>query len=186
MVLGFHGTQKLTVDEVVNQRVRHLSPSMQSYDWLGHGVYFWENDPQRAQEWALDKKFANPGILGGVLDLGLCLDLNTRTGCDEVANAYDLLKVRLVRDGQPLPKNSYGPDLLKRVLDCRVIMYLHQLREDANLAPYDSVRAAFPESAPLYEGAGFRERNHIQICIRSPERCIKGYFKPINGAKRAS
>ena len=179
MVLGFHGTQKLTVDEVVNQRVAHLSPSRQAYDWLGHGVYFWENDPHRAEEWAIEKKFANPGVLGGVLYLGRCLDLNTRAGCDEVARAYRLLKANLTQNGETMPQNSYGPDRLKRDLDCQVIMYLHRLRKDADLDQYDSVRAAFPESFPLYEGAGFRQKNHIQVCIRHPEKCIRGYFKPI-------
>ncbi len=179
MILGFHGTQKLTVHEVINQRVHHLSPSEQSYDWLGHGVYFWENDPQRAEEWAKDKNLPNPGILGAVLHLGFCLDLNTRAGCDEVAHAYSHLEARLRDQGQSVPQNSSGPDLLRRVLDCQVIMYLHQLRKDAGLPAYDSVRAAFPESAPLYEGAGFRKKNHIQICIRSPKTCIRGYFKPI-------
>jgi len=56
---------------------------------------------------------------------------------------------------------------------------LHHLRKRRGLAPYDSIRAAFPEDRPLYEGAGFRAKNHIQLCIVNPERCIKAYFKPL-------
>lgn len=56
-VLGFHGTEKATVDAVVKQQDRiHLAPSTKSYDWLGHGVYFWENDPARGLEWATTGK----------------------------------------------------------------------------------------------------------------------------------
>jgi hypothetical protein len=43
---------------------------------------------------------------------------------------------------------------------------------------YDSVRAMFPEGEELYTNAGFRDRNHIQLCIRD-KSCIKGYFRPI-------
>lgn len=178
-VLGFHGTQSLVVRQVVTQEVRHLDASRQPYDWLGHGVYFWENDPLRAQEWAQDRFMPNADVLGGILDLGYCLDLTTRMGCDEVALAYQALLDFQNRAGHAMPTNSIGQDLLRRELDCKVIMYLHRLRHESGHRPYDSVRAAFIESEPLYEGAGFRKKNHIQICIRTPENCIKGYFKPI-------
>ena len=43
---------------------------------------------------------------------------------------------------------------------------------------YESIRAAFWEGDELYLTAGFKEKNHIQICIRN-QNCIKGYFDPI-------
>jgi hypothetical protein len=42
---------------------------------------------------------------------------------------------------------------------------------------FDSVRGVFWEGKELYPGAGFMERNHIQICLRNPN-CIKGFFIP--------
>lgn len=35
----------------------------------------------------------------------------------------------------------------------------------------------FCEGQELYPNAGFREKNHIQICVCNPN-CIKGYFLP--------
>ena len=35
----------------------------------------------------------------------------------------------------------------------------------------------FWEGQELYPNAGFREKNHIQICVCNPN-CIKGYFLP--------
>ena len=35
----------------------------------------------------------------------------------------------------------------------------------------------FFEGKDLYENAGFKEKNHIQIALRNPN-CIKGYFVP--------
>ncbi len=48
--------------------------SNNSYDWLGNGIYFWENNYQRAIQYALeDSERANssirtPFVLGAVLE----------------------------------------------------------------------------------------------------------------------
>jgi len=34
----------------------NFKPSEKPYDWLGSGIYFWENDPIHAYEFALEKK----------------------------------------------------------------------------------------------------------------------------------
>src|SRR5690606_4350330 len=54
----------------------------------------------------------------------------------------------------------------------------HQVRREESLREFDSVRGVFWEGAELYPNAGFREKDHIQLCIRNPN-CIKGYFYPI-------
>lgn len=181
-VLGFHGTEKSLVDEVVAGKTNHLKKSDGKYEWLGHGIYFWENDPQRGLEWAQSGNAKNeikkPDVAGAIIDLGLCLDLTTRMGLDEVAEAYATLHASYDRAKELLPPNTGGKDQFKRELDCQVIQALHLYRKDNKLPPYDSVRALFPEDAPLYEGAGFRIRNHIQLAIINTS-CIKGYFRPI-------
>ena len=133
----------------------------------------------RALEWANEKLKPNPDVVGGVINLGFCLDLTTRTGCNAVAEAYQELQKTFRASQKQLPNNTIGKDKLRRELDCLVIMYLHKYRQMAGLPPYDSVRAAFPESDPLYPGAGFSAKGHIQICIRNTAKCIKGYFRPL-------
>lgn len=183
LVLGFHGTERKTVSKVVGQRRRtHLTPSQGKNEWLGHGIYFWENDPQRALEWAENgkpkKPIAEPDVVGAVLDLGLCLDLTTRTGLDELAEAYRTLRDIYAQAGFNLERNTGGEDKLNRELDCQVIQALHDYRKQRKQPPYDSVRSPFPEADELYAGAGFRAQNHIQIAIINPA-CIKGYFRPL-------
>ena len=63
-----------------------------------------------------------------------------------------------------------------RNLDCAVINHLHRLREDGGLRPFDTVRGVFLEGNPIYQDAGFRQKTHIQICVRNPD-CIKGVFR---------
>ena len=52
MVLGFHGCDRAVAAKILQSRSEHLKASKNSYDWLGTGIYFWLNDPQRAYEWA--------------------------------------------------------------------------------------------------------------------------------------
>lgn len=82
-----------------------------------------------------------------------------------------------------MPENKGGDDLRARYLDCAVIETLHQAREMRNrqlmaeskgeMPPYATVRGAFFEGTPLYPGAGFRAKTHVQICVRDLS-CIKG------------
>ena len=51
IVLGFHGCDKKVKQAIINGKER-LKPSENDYDWLGNGIYFWENNPKRALEYA--------------------------------------------------------------------------------------------------------------------------------------
>lgn len=199
LVLGFHGCDARVGESILRGDIAHLEKSTNKYDWLGNGVYFWENDPLRAWEFAVEgtKKpktskgyIANPFVLGAVLDLGLCLNLSDRSALDELAVAHNMLVAVHALTGEPMPENR-GHNFGARFLDRAVIEMLHSVRaeieeeeleedepEPQALPPYDSVRSAFPEGDALYEGAGFRAKNHIQIAIRNLD-CIKGYFRPI-------
>ena len=73
-----------------------------------------------------------------------------------------------------------GSELLLRDLDCAVINAVHTFRAEKDLPMFDSVRSAFIEGDELYPGSTFREKNHIQICVRNLA-CIKGYFWPVSG-----
>ena len=43
LIIGFHGCDESVVHDVVNRKI-DLKESQNNYDWLGHGVYFWEGD----------------------------------------------------------------------------------------------------------------------------------------------
>ena len=78
ITLGYHGCDKGTADQILEGKSSFLK-SENSYDWLGHGSYFWEADPIRAFEWAKDNR-EDPYVVGVVLDLGNCLNLLEREG----------------------------------------------------------------------------------------------------------
>ncbi len=179
LVIGFHGCEKEVAMKVLNG-VEDLEWSKHSYDWLGNGVYFWENDYQRALEYAKELSFDNPFVLGGVLNLGYCLDLTARKNITILKSAYDNLledSIKVSVENKKGKRGGITGDLLLRHLDCAVIEALHGFNESQRFQMYDSVKAAFWEGEELYPTAGFREKNHIQICIRNPQ-CILGYFLP--------
>jgi hypothetical protein len=187
-IIGFHGCDKSVGEAILNGKVPHLKQSRNEYDWLGHGIYFWEGNPQRALDFATQRadggknskgSINEPFVLGAIIDLKHCLDLLDSSGLQQVADSYYLLKKSIDALGLEQPENKGGEDLTKRFLDCAVMDSLHQYRKDEKLDSYDSVRAAFFEGKELYKNAGFRQQNHIQICVRN-RTCIKGYFRPIH------
>ena len=184
LLLGFHGTDHSVVDRALRGRC-HLERSVNSYDWLGNGVYFWEYSPQRAFEFAEQAardgrssqgRIQNPAVIGAVIDPGRCLNLLEASALEQVRQSY----LALSESTTELPVNEGGIDRRKRHLDCAVIELLHQIRTDSllddgtPLEPYQTVRGAFWEGQELYPNAGFKEKNHVQLVVRDMS-CIKGY-----------
>lgn len=191
LVLGFHGCDKTIADSVIRGEC-FMNESTNDYDWLGHGIYFWENNLSRAFEFAEEQKnrdhskgkpkVENPAVIGAIIDLGLCLDLLDSENLQLIKFSYKTLVALTKQQGTTIPKNKKGlhsgEDLLVRQLDCAVIENIHSLNDKENITPYDTVRGVFWEGDDLYPNAGFKEKNHIQICVRNPN-CIKGFFSPL-------
>ena len=185
LVIGFHGCDRSVVEKVIAGKIE-LIASTNDYDWLGSGIYFWENNKERAWLWATElskrsnSSIKTPAVIGAVIDLGYCFDLTDSSYLQELKNAYDVLKETCHNLDKELPKNKpigNSDDLLLRRLDCSVVQTALELNKKANAHPYDSVKGVFWEGQELYPNAGFREKNHIQICVCNPN-CIKGYFLP--------
>ena len=183
LLIGFHGCEEAIRNDIISGNLI-LKASKNGHDWLGVGTYFWENNYERALDFASNppgkKKFKIPSVLGAVIDLQFCLDLLDTDYLRRVKSSYDTLVFSAETLGQELPVNKptkNSKDLLIRELDCAVIEHLHFKRAESGLKSFDSVRGVFVEGEELYPGAGFHDKNHIQICIRNPN-CIKGFFIP--------
>ena len=119
--------------------------SENAWDWLGHGVYFWEDSPLRANRWAQDEhnrdrsQIKHPVVAGAVINLGNCLNLADAEALKQIETAHKVYVEICAENGDPVAQNR--------------------------------------GTEPLYEGAGFRELDHIQICVRSPKQII-GCFWP--------
>jgi len=196
LIIGFHGCERTIRDQLL------ISPndykiSQKPFDWLGHGLYFWENNYDRALEWATEKKnrsaITEAAVIGAVLSLGYCCDFPDKRYIRLPAYYFNNMKTRYEPQGQELPKNKdlkndTYKDKILRHLDCTTIEFMHaqildQVKKDHAAQGYsdhkifDSTRGVFTEGGPAFEGSGLFEKSHIQICIRNPN-CIQGFFIP--------
>ena len=161
-----------------------LRPSRNAYDWLGDGVYFWEHSPRRALEWAkscVDNpgktkgKIKEPFVLGAIINLGICLNLTDISNMQILQTSFRILQAFCKKYHLKMPENTEK----NRKLDCRVINLAAELSIRLGYGDFDTVRGAFIEGEPIYDGAKIFDETHIQVCVRNPD-CISGYFLPTN------
>lgn len=196
LVIGFHGCDA-NVRDLLLKDPNKIVISRQPYDWLGHGLYFWENNFERALQWAEDKKrrgkIINPAVIGAVLHLGYCCDFLEAKFIRMIERYYRSMVAFCRDNGKEIPKNedlTYDKhkDKLLRNLDCSTIEFMHEKilsKTQADMKDkgfsdfkiFDSTRGAFTEGGPAFEGSGLHAKTHIQICIRNMN-CIKGFFLP--------
>lgn len=188
ILIGYHGCDITTVYDVVLDG--NLNPSRNTYDWLGNGIYFWEDDIERAYDWAkyvsenpklFHNRIKHPCVIGAVIELKNHLDLTISSARQVVREAYNNISEIYSEKGFSLPKNrkaAKGDKYLKiRELDCLVINSINEFRKAKKEPLIDVIRAPFLEGEPLYAGASFMNETHIQICVKDPA-AIRGYFIP--------
>jgi hypothetical protein len=196
LVIGFHGCDEEVCHRLLNNP-NNIQISRKPYDWLGNGLYFWENNQERAFMWAKNKQdkrqLKKASVIGAVINLGRCFDLLDSKFIHMLAGYHEIMTIEYNASEQPLPENKNAPgatgnDKELRLLDCAVIETMHkaisrerkkQLKEKgfSDIKLFDSARGVFVEGEPIYEGAGFNHKSHIQICVRNPNS-ILGFFLP--------
>jgi hypothetical protein len=181
LVLAFHGCDISTYENVLYNH-EPLALSENPYDWLGNGIYFWEQSYERALNWAKEhSKITTPAVLGAVIDLGYCLNMTDYKSASILRLGYEILEFecKLTSSSLPINRDKKGnSDLLIRELDCAVIQRIHQYNKENSKNAFESIRGVFVEGDSIYPNSGFKEKTHIQLCIVNPN-CIKGYFSPL-------
>lgn len=110
-ILGFHGLDEAVGRKILNDQDT-LKHSTNDYDWLGNGVYFWENSPERAKQWADasskrdSSSVKSPFVIGAIIDLGTCFDLLDKYWIDRLSQAYGQLLLGLQETGHKIPENQ--------------------------------------------------------------------------------
>lgn len=196
LVIGFHGCEEETANALLtNPDI--IKESTAPYDWLGHGMYFWENNQQRALQWAKAKfhsgQVKKPAVIGAVIQLGYCCDLldSRYTAILKhystiMVEWYGILDINLPENRDP--SKSISKDKVVRELDCTLIEFMHseiltqykkdiEERDKSDLKLFDSTRGVFIEGDRVLQGSEIYERSHIQICVRNPN-CVLGFFLP--------
>lgn len=177
MVVAYHGCDRSVVDSVMAGGT--LKQSENDYDWLGTGIYFWEQGPGRALEWAKNQKkrgrISTPAVLGAVIQLGNCLDLLDVEMTKQLKAVYPIFDEKMKMDGYALPTNDLAQK--RHRLDCAFLNWAIPLLEQEINLPYHTVRGVFVEGSPLYPTSQLHTESHIQLAVRNSS-AIVGYFLP--------
>ena len=161
-VTGYHGTSAQRAAAIVRNVAFDLSQN--DYDWIGHGVYFWEHAPFRAWDWATHKYGRDAAVVEAEIRLGRCLDLTDIRYTRAMQLAFDGLREAYAAKTAVLPVNRGKA----RRLDCLVINYIAE-----NVFPEcETVRAPFLEGLPIFEGSAILSSSHIQVAVRKPRGTI--------------
>lgn len=165
-VFGFHGTTREAADEIT---AHGFQVSKNEYDWLGDGIYFFQDAPVRAWQWAIDQHGADSAaVVGTELRLTDCLDLLDIKWTQVVSGVYSHYITNLKQAGLALPRQTPGAHRLDR----EVRNYAVGVLGEHGVA-IACVRAAFVEGRPVYPDSALYDRAHVQIAVRTPEQCVR-------------
>ena len=163
-IYGYHGTSQTKAANILKHGFR---VSDNDYDWLGTGIYFFQDAPLRAKQWATQQHPDNPAVIRSRIRLDNCIDLFDIGWQPLLKNVYNSFVEQYRETNRPLPKQQPVRSKAHR-LDCAFFNYSIEF-----IAPQgqniDGVRAAFMEGERLFPDSAVLELAHVQIAIRNPE-----------------
>jgi len=159
-VRGYHGTSAEAAASIAQEGFRR---SQEPWDWLGEGIYFFQDAPARAREWSVQQGATSPVVLAAVIRLEDCMDLLDIEWAQVIVDAYyDFVRL-FAENGWSLPQNRGG----NRQLDKQVMDYVVGWLGTQG-QPVRVIRAVFVEGSPLYPESALYDRGHVQVAVRDP------------------
>lgn len=172
VVVGYHGTTEAHAREIMNRA--YPIHNRREVDWLGDGLYFWQDAPHRALWWA-NRRVAyergeypergpqSPAVLQVEVDFTNALDFLDRTPAIE-----RLLRAahRLLASTSPsMPANAVD----RHALDCAVINVAVERQAMETGILHHCVRGIFisENPSPYYPGSALLKEAHVQFSVRS-------------------
>ncbi len=162
-VYGYHGTSLIAAQRIIEHG---FDFSTNDYDWLGTGVYFFQDAPQRAYSWAIERYPESPAVIKSRLMLENCLDLLDIIWFPFIGEAYDLFVHSYQQTNIPLPRQNPQRSKAHR-LDCAFFNYIVREIIEAQGHSVSSIRAVFNEGDRIYPNSAIFDRAHVQISIRN-------------------
>jgi hypothetical protein len=173
-LVGYHGTNIESARQILQTG---FTPSRNSYDWLGKGVYFWQDAPYRAWNWAGEyckKKGGDPAVIRSLVKIRRdeFMDLLDYSQDPNWANYLRRTHQYLQQQTSsvlPPNKRAIGYHALDRlVLDTLVEDILKPM--DINIL---AVRACFQEGEEIYPGSAIYNKSHIQLAVRDTSSIVE-------------
>jgi hypothetical protein len=143
--IGYHGTSTAVAQTVLRDGFKI---SCNVYDWLGDRVYFFQDAPNRAREWAAQRYGDDGVVIRATIRLDDCLDLLDIKANDLLVETYNAY-VELARQaGAPLPRQTAGAHRLDRVI-VNLAVEFAAARYGMTIR---AVRGVFGDGLPVFPG----------------------------------
>jgi hypothetical protein len=163
-IYGYHGTSQTKAKSILANGFRM---SDNNYDWLGTGIYFFQDAPLRANQWAIQQHPTEPAVICARLRLENCIDLFD-VGWQPILKAvYNDFVGEYQSDGQPLPAQNPENSKAHR-LDCAFLNYSVDFLATLGQT-VESMRASFVEGDRLFPDSAIFDLAHVQVAIRNPK-----------------
>jgi len=177
-VTGYHGTSAEAARKILEG---DFKPSENSWEWLGHGIYFWQDAPYRALEWARSW-LSHKGYQGPLTVVAAEIDLR---------NFIDLLDLEGMRVPPPRGRGAAGGGvtrLLRHVtgkflrdldrdgkilrnkppinrLDCGLFNFATNVLGSSMKIEIAGYRAACVEGERITSESPIYDKSHVQIAV---------------------
>src|SRR5438132_13919141 len=102
-IRGYHGTSTEGAASILREGFR---VSRNPYDWLGDGVYFWQDAPRRAWEWAAERYGERAAVVGALIRPDGCMDLLDIYWSRTLTDTYNAYLSQTKRAGLQLPRQT--------------------------------------------------------------------------------
>ena len=159
LVIAHHGTARDRADLILAEG---FIVSKNPADWLGDGIYFFENNFHRARAWAVER-YDNPVVIEAEVDLEDCFDLADPEWFSFLNRNADRLLAERKAAGLATLKQT-------ELFHGRDRYVINELADAMSRAgrPFRSVRAAFSEGSPAFPSSAIFSQSHVQIAVRDP------------------
>jgi hypothetical protein len=162
-VFGYHGTSRTQAMGILERGFRI---SDNDYDWLGTGIYFFQDAPLRAKQWATERYPDNPAVIGALIRLENCIDLLDIAWFPFLKDVYNSFVEQYRVSNQTLPKQNPQRSKAHR-LDCAFFNYNSQLLSSQGQT-IESIRAVFVEGEQIFPTSAIFDLAHLQIAVKNP------------------
>lgn len=158
---GYHGTSAEAATAIIRRGFRMSS---NGYDWLGLGVYFWQNAPVRAWQWATQNHPTNPAVIRSSIRLEDCVDLLDIGWVPIIKEVYNSFVAEYRKANRPLPEQNTERSKAHR-LDCAFFNYIAEVLAEQG-EKISAIRSVFVEGDRVFPKSAIFDRAHVQIAIR--------------------
>lgn len=183
IVRAFHGTT-LSNARAILSGSSPFQPSANAHDWLGHGIYFFEESQTLALDWAVGKvgslaalgRTEEPAVIGADLQLDDCLDICSGDWGPALSLIHRRLSATLKTQHGPVTTTAAGRHVVLADIqmpgstwtfnytDCAVMDAI--VRDQQKIGrKITSKRAAFADGSQLYPNSYLLSRTHVQIAV---------------------